>query len=62
MKIQKSAWQHKGEWFILPCPKLMLEKTKDDYHLIFEISFLKYTAYFSLVFKRKTFKYIKITV
>ena len=52
----KSAWKHKNEWFILPCPKIMMDKTgikTVDIYLTFEISWFCGTAYFSFVFNGK---------
>ena len=56
-----SAWKHKDEWFILPCPKLMFEKSK-DYYLTFEISWLCFTAYWSLKFIKKIKEIKEVTI
>lgn len=51
-----ATWDHKNEWFILPCPKIMVDKTGKptiDIYITFEISWLCFTTYFSVVFNGK---------
>jgi hypothetical protein len=57
-----SYWKHKGEWFILPCPKLMFEKSKDCNYLTFEISWLCFTAYWSLKFLKAKNEITEVTI
>lgn len=48
----KSFWRHKNEWAIIPEFKIVLEFTRWNVYLNFEVTWLCYSTYYAVVFNK----------